>query len=67
MRPTLTNYLKQRFIEATKLPNGRYDYDEKTVYAFLNKDALRKNIIYARVYTRQQKKDLNNQIQSLKN
>jgi putative resolvase len=65
-RPTLTNYVKQGIINVVKLPNGRYDYDEKTVYGFINKDIPRKNILYARVSRRKQKKDLINQIQSLK-
>jgi len=65
-RPTLTNYVKQGIINVIKLPNGRYDYDEKTVYDFMNKDIPRKNILYARVSTRKQKKDLETQIQSLK-
>ena len=65
-RPTLTNYVKQGIIDVVKLPNRRYDYDEKTVYNFMNKDIPRKNILYARVSTRKQKKDLINQIQLLK-
>lgn len=65
-RPTLTNYVKQGIINMIKLPNGRYDYDEKTVYDFMNKDIPRKNILYARVSARKQKKDLETQIQSLK-
>ena len=65
-RPTLTNYVKQGIINVVKLPNGRYDYDKKNVYDFINKDIPRKNILYARVSTRKQKKDLENQIQSLK-
>lgn len=65
-RPPLTNYVKQGIIDIVKLPNGRYDYDEKTVYEFLNKDIPRKNVLYARVSTKKQIKDLLNQIQSLK-
>jgi len=65
-RPTLTNYVKQEIINVIKLPNGRYVYDEKTIYDFMNKDIPRKNILYARVSTRKQKKDLETQIQSLK-
>ncbi len=65
-RPTLTNYVKQGIINVIKFPNGSYDYDEKIVYDFMNKDIPRKNILYARVSTRKQKKDLEPQIQSLK-
>ena len=56
-RPTLTNYVKQGIINVVKLPNGRYDYDEKTVYDFMNKDIPRKNILYAKVSTKKHKKD----------
>ena len=65
-RLTLTNYVKQGIINTVKLPNGRYDYNEKSIYVFMNKDIPRKNVLYARVSTRKQKKDLENQIQSLK-
>ena len=65
-RPTLTNYVKQGIIDIVKLPNGRYDYDEKTVYKFMNKDISRKNVLYARVSTKKQTKDLLIQIQSIK-
>jgi len=65
-RPTLTNYVKQGYLEVATLPNGRYDYNEKSVYKFLNKDIPRKNVIYARVSTSKQKKGLENQIQLLK-
>ena len=65
-RPILTNYIKQGIINAVKLPNGRYDYDDKTAYDFMNKDIPRANVLYVRVSTRKQKKDLELQIQSLK-
>jgi len=61
-RPTLTNYVKQGYLKVATLPNGRYDYNDKSVYRFMNKDIPRKNVIYARVSTRKQKKDLENQI-----
>ena len=66
-RPTLTKYVKTNVIQVTLLPNGRYDYDDKSVYQFLNKNIERKIIIYARVSTVKQKKDLENQIELLKN
>ena len=65
-RPTLTKYVKNGTIGVTELPNGRYDYNEEDVYKFLNKDCKRKTVIYARVSTRKQKKDLDNQINMLK-
>lgn len=65
-RPTLTKYVKEGIIKTEKLPNGRYEYDTESVYAFLNKDVKRKTYIYARVSTPKQKPDLNNQIELLK-
>lgn len=66
-RPSLTKYLKQGKLKAKLLDNGYYDYEEKSVYDFLNKDINRKTVIYARVSTKNQKNDLKNQIELLKN
>ena len=66
-RPSLTKYLKQGKLKAKLLDNGYYDYEEKSVYDFLNKDINRKIVIYARVSTKNQKNDLKNQIELLKN
>lgn len=60
-RPTLCSYVKNGKIKTKKLPSGQYDYDEESVYAFLNKNITRKNVIYCRVSTQKQKKDLHNQ------
>lgn len=65
-RQTLTKYVKEGIIKTTVLPNGRYNYDSKSVYAFLNKEVPRKTYIYARVSTAKQKPDLENQITLLK-
>lgn len=65
-RQTLTKYVKNGTIKVKELPNGRYDYDEASVYAFLNKDVQRKTYIYARVSTNKQKADLENQVKQLK-
>lgn len=65
-RPTLTKYVKTGIIKVTTKPNGQYDYDEESVYAFLNKGVKRKNFIYARVSTPKQKQDLENQVDMLK-
>lgn len=65
-RPTLTKYVKSGIIKVVRKPNGQYEYDEDSVYAFLNKDLKRKTYIYARVSTSKQKKDLENQIELLK-
>ena len=61
-RNTLSKYVKNGTISVSVLPNGKYDYDENSVYAFLNKDIPRKKYIYARVSTIKQKHDLENQI-----
>ena len=66
-RPSLTKYLKQGKLKAKLLDNGYYDYEEKSVYDFLNKAINRKTVIYARVSTKKQKNDLKNQIELLKN
>ena len=65
-RQTLTRYVKLGKVKFTTNPLGRYEYDEKSVYAFLNKDIERKVYVYARVSTNKQKKDLQNQIELLK-
>lgn len=65
-RQTLTKYVKDGIIKVELLPNGRYDYDENSVYLFLNKDLRRKTYIYARVSTSKQRHDLENQIELLK-
>ncbi|GKU83014.1 IS607 family transposase [Niallia sp. NCCP-28] len=65
-RPTLTKYVKEGIIGTNTLPNGRYDYIEEDVYAFLNKGMKRNTFIYARVSTSKQKKDLEKQIEQLK-
>ena len=66
-RPTLTKYVKEGKIKVTVKGNGQYDYDVDSVYKMLNKDIERKTYLYARVSTVKQKKDLENQIQLLKN
>lgn len=65
-RPTLTKYVKNGTIKATMKANGQYDYDEESVYLFLNKGVKRKTVIYSRVSTSKQKKDLINQTDMLK-
>lgn len=60
-RTTLYLYTKDGKLKGTKLDNGYYDYDEESVFRLLKKDN-RINIIYARVSTYKQKKDLQKQI-----
>lgn len=66
-RQTLSNYVKSGKLKVTKLGNGNYEYDDDSVYAFLNITLERKNIIYARVSTYKQKVDLSNQVIQLIN
>lgn len=65
-RPTLTKYLHQGKIKAVKLDTGHYLYDDESVYSLINQGIKRKSVVYARVSTSTQKKDLNNQIEILK-
>lgn len=63
-RPTLCKYLKQGFIKATVMPNGHYDYDEESVYAFIGLKKEKHNtkiVSYSRVSTRNQKEQLKEQ------
>lgn len=64
-RGTLCNYVKQGLIKANKLPYGRLDYDKESVYSIIN-IGKRKTVLYARVSTLKQKKDLENQVELLK-
>ncbi len=64
-RPTLYRYRKKILLKQYDSLN-RWDYGEKSVYNLFNKDILRKVYIYARVSTRKQKKELENQILLLK-
>lgn len=65
-RQTLVRYVKNGTVRVVELPNGYYDYNDEDVYRLLNKDIKRKIVIYARVSTPKQKKDLENQIEFLK-
>lgn len=69
-RITLKRLRDKGIIKAVRKPNGHYEYDEKSVYEYLlkstGKQIERKTIIYARVSTRKQKKDLENRIELCK-
>lgn len=65
-RPTLSKYVKDGDIKVIQLPNGRYDYEEESVFKLFNNGVERKTYIYARVSTPKQKKDLDNQVEILK-
>ena len=45
-RITLMKYLKLGYISAIKLPNGQYDYNDDTVYAFIGQKKEKKNIVF---------------------
>jgi len=64
-RQTLCRYVKTGKIRVTKLHNGRYDYNPDDVWKLANKGGERLNVIYARVSTRKQLKDLENQVKQL--
>lgn len=64
-RVTLCTYVKKGLIKKNNLPNGRYDYDEDSVYEFLGEKKPRVNVIYARVSTHKQKNDLLRQVNKL--
>ena len=65
-RSTLTNYVNNGTIRVTKKHNGFYNYNDSDVYKIAYGDVKRKTYIYARVSASTQKKDLENQIEMLK-
>lgn len=65
-RQTLCKYHKKGLIKADILPSKQLKYNDEDVFKFLNKNLYRKNIIYSRVSTSSQKKDLENQEETLK-
>lgn len=64
-RQTLCKYVKMGSIKVKKLPNGQYDYNKNDIYKVLNKNNYRQNVIYARISSTCQKKDLENQISTV--
>ena len=64
-RQTLTKYVKSGEIRVETQPNGMYNYNDDDVYRKAGIPAVRTNVIYARVSTAIQKKDLDNQVQSI--
>lgn len=65
-RPTLTKYVKEGLIRITVMPNGRYNYNDEDVRKIAYRGITRKTVIYSRVSTYKQKKDLENQTNLLK-
>ena len=66
-QPTLGEYVKKGYIKCQIFPTGRREYDEDSVYQFLNKSVPRMNYVYARVSSSSQKKDLDNQVDLILN
>lgn len=64
-RPTLTKYVKEGKLKVNLLPNGFYDYDENSVFSVAKISSERKCVVYTRVSTQKQKKDLDNQISTI--
>lgn len=64
-RVTLCRYVKLGKIRVVELPNGYYSYNKEDVYKLKGLDVKRKKVIYARVNTSKQKKDLENQIENI--
>ena len=65
-RVTLHNYVKNGIIKIDSKVNGFYNYNEDSVYSIINKNIKRKTVIYSRVSTSNQKGDLENQVNILK-
>lgn len=65
-RPTLSKYVKNKKIKVKTLHNGQYIYDRDDVFSLMRKDNIRMNVIYARVSSSNQKKDLDNQLNVLR-
>ena len=67
-RVTLNNYVRSGKIRVTKLANGRYEYNDDDVYAFIGKKKKShgtKTISYSRVSTQAQKGQLKEQTQRI--
>ena len=61
-RTTLCKYVRLKMIRVIPNSFGRYDYNREDVEKLLNKGIEREVVIYARVSTSKQKKDLENQV-----
>lgn len=64
-RTTLTKYVKTGKIRVKENPNGYYTYNDEDVYKLMSNGYIRYNVLYARVSSTCQKKDLQNQIETL--
>lgn len=64
-RQTLGKYVKNGDIRVVMQANKQYDYNEEDVYRKAGLSENRVNVVYARVSTSKQKKDLENQAETL--
>lgn len=65
-RGTICNYVKQGKIRAERINPKLLNYNDDDVYKLAGIETIRKVVIYGRVSTYKQKKDLENQIEILK-
>lgn len=66
-RQTLVKYVKNGDIRVVMQTNKQYDYNEEDVYRKAGLSENRVNVVYARVSTPKQKRDLENQAEILIN
>lgn len=66
-RQTLVKYVKNGDIRVVMQTNKQYDYNEEDVYRKAGLSENRVNVVYARVSTPKQKRDLENQAETLIN
>ena len=67
-RVTLNRYVREGRIRVTALSNGRYDYNDDDIFAFVGKKVIQNNrliISYSRVSTYDQKDQLKSQTQRI--
>ena len=64
-RQTLVKYVKNGDIRVVMQANKQYDYNEEDVYRKAGLSENRVNVVYARVSTSKQKRDLENQAETL--
>lgn len=64
-RQTLVKYVKNGDIRVVMQANKQYDYNEEDVYRKAGLSENRINVVYARVSTSKQKRDLENQAETL--
>jgi putative resolvase len=64
-REHLSRLVKKGVIKAQRLENNHLNYDKESVFKYIGKEMDKLNIIYGRVSTSRQKKDLLNQVENL--